>query len=234
MKKSTRQCHAALIAALCGCFLASPGLTQSIDDGKKLFEKHSCTNCHMLKGKGGLVGPPLDGLGKHRDESYIVYKLTVHSLPRRKKLFPVPSELMAHVQIPKADAAAIARYLRSLPAEKYKVQGHGEHVADKVPGGLAFVPEKKTASSTKGSILFKEKGCFACHSVDGFGGSQGPELQGVGARRSRSFIINRIASGAVILPEPTEKSGQVAMPRLRLSEGEVKSIADWLLTLPSK
>ncbi len=221
-----------LFAMVCTCSIL-PALSQS-SDGKKLLIKHACANCHLIEGQGGFIGPPLDGIGAHRDENYIIYKLTVRPLPRRKKLFPVPYELMSHVHVPDADAASIAKYLRSLPAKTYQVQGHGKVSPDEVPAGSAFRPDKESASSKKGMQLFREKGCFACHSVGGLGGTKGPSLQGVGARRSRKFISNRIVSGAVILPEPTEKSGTVSMPALKLSDAEIKSITDWLMTLPLK
>lgn len=35
---------------------------QSLESGAELFNTH-CSNCHQVKGKGGLIGPQLDGIG---------------------------------------------------------------------------------------------------------------------------------------------------------------------------
>lgn len=213
-----------------------PGTAQSKSNGAILIDKHACKNCHLIKGEGGNVGPPLDGLGEHRSEAFIISKLRVNQiLPRRKKLYPVPYELMSHVHVPGKDVAAIATYLRSLPPREYQIKGHAvTAVPDDTPAGSSFKPDAMTTSAKRGSSLFKEKGCFACHSIDGFGGQKGPSLDGVGATRSRRFISDRVARGALILPDPDGKSGQVAMPDLQLTETEIRDITGWLMTLPVK
>ncbi|MGV3530872.1 MAG: PVC-type heme-binding CxxCH protein, partial [Chthoniobacteraceae bacterium] len=46
--------------------------------GEDLFWKHpvaACVNCHTLGGKGSAVGPALDGIGKIRDEAYLIESL---------------------------------------------------------------------------------------------------------------------------------------------------------------
>ncbi len=46
--------------------------------GENIFWHHpiaACMNCHMLGGKGGPVGPPLDGIAGRKDEAYITQSL---------------------------------------------------------------------------------------------------------------------------------------------------------------
>ena len=46
--------------------------------GEEIFWHHpvaACVNCHMLKGKGSTVGPPLDGIAGRKDEAYITESL---------------------------------------------------------------------------------------------------------------------------------------------------------------
>jgi len=46
--------------------------------GENIFWRHpiaACMNCHMLGGKGGPVGPPLDGIAGRKDEAYITQSL---------------------------------------------------------------------------------------------------------------------------------------------------------------
>lgn len=46
--------------------------------GKKIFMTHqvaACNRCHALKGEGGIVGPPLDGIAFRKDKAYILESL---------------------------------------------------------------------------------------------------------------------------------------------------------------
>jgi len=46
--------------------------------GKKIFNEHqlaSCIRCHAIAGKGGVVGPPLDGIATRKDSDYILKAL---------------------------------------------------------------------------------------------------------------------------------------------------------------
>jgi mono/diheme cytochrome c family protein len=46
--------------------------------GEELFWNHpvaSCKNCHVLKGQGNAVGPPLDGIAAKKDAAYLVQSL---------------------------------------------------------------------------------------------------------------------------------------------------------------
>ena len=53
-------------------------LTGDIKRGENIFWNHpvaACKNCHMLKGQGSTVGPPLDGIAGRKDEAYILESL---------------------------------------------------------------------------------------------------------------------------------------------------------------
>ena len=46
--------------------------------GKKIFNEHqiaACIRCHMLEGKGGPIGPPLDGIASRKEADYIMESL---------------------------------------------------------------------------------------------------------------------------------------------------------------
>jgi putative membrane-bound dehydrogenase-like protein len=46
--------------------------------GEDIFWNHpvaACKNCHMLRGQGSAVGPPLDGIAGRKDEAYITESL---------------------------------------------------------------------------------------------------------------------------------------------------------------
>ncbi|MCA0312914.1 MAG: cytochrome c [Candidatus Melainabacteria bacterium] len=89
---------------------------------------------------------------------------------------------------------------------------------------------KVTAQSIeKGAKLFFEKGCMACHSVEGRGGRFAPPLDGV-SKLGRSLIERKIGAGANLTK--TSKAGLVKMPAFALKTDELKSLTDYLISLP--
>lgn len=54
--------------------LAPPKTSSTTGDrllGEQLFEQKGCSNCHMVKGKGGLLGPDLSRVGAGRSAAYL-------------------------------------------------------------------------------------------------------------------------------------------------------------------
>ncbi len=98
----------------------------------------------------------------------------------------------------------------------------------------------KRESGTDSQYLFTEflRGksdslfCLACHSLQN-AKLLGPDLYGVGAIRSRSFIESRIANGAIVMHGGSQyKSSRYSMPPTKLSQQEIKRITDFPMTLP--
>jgi len=45
-----------------------PGVVRAAE----LYQKNFCGNCHKVNGVGGAIGPPLNGIGQHRSEKWVV------------------------------------------------------------------------------------------------------------------------------------------------------------------
>jgi cytochrome c2 len=212
---------------------------ESTDKGAELIEKEGCLHCHFIKGDGGFVGPPLDGIGKYRSQSEITETL-LGTRPRPYD-FPRgvldPSDLMRHVRLSKSSAQEIARYLVTLeaPDKGLKIEGHGKAENDRLPEGFKFEPRPPSDSSRKGLSAYKDSGCAACHSIGGLGGRIGPSLDGIGARRSRDYIEQRISEGAIVVYSGTQyRPTKYSMPPAKLSQQEITQITDFLFTLRKK
>ncbi|MBX9692267.1 MAG: c-type cytochrome [Cyanobacteria bacterium] len=206
--------------------------SQGKEPGRRVVDKNGCLNCHYIQGDGGLLGPPLDGVGGYRQKEYIVKLL---SDPKKMEpittRYPRPEQLMHHVRLPRKDALAVADYLISLPESDLETS-HGASLEDMLPKGFKFTPADPSPSSRKGQVLFEKSGCLACHSLQN-AKRLGPDLNGVGGVRSRSFIENRIARGAIVMHGGTEyKPSSYSMPPQKLSAQQIKQITDFLLTLP--
>lgn len=207
----------------------------------RIIEKQGCLHCHFIKGKGGLVGPPLDGISKYRNEQQLVDTLTGArpiSDDYPKGILD-PRQFMSHVRVSKQTAKELAHYLMETQEEEpINLQGHSrpdEEETEAAPPGFKFEPLPVSASTRKGLQLYREASCAACHSIAGIGGRSGPKLDGIGARRSRNFIESRISRGAIVMFGAHEyKPSQYSMPPAKLPKEQVEQITDFLLTLPAK
>jgi ubiquinol-cytochrome c reductase cytochrome b subunit len=56
----------------------------------------------------------------------------------------------------------------------------------------------------RGAKLFQEKGCSQCHSVNGIGGSKGPDLSAVGKRMKKPALQKQILQGGLNMPPFSE------------------------------
>lgn len=75
--------------------------------GAELVAARGCPGCHMLGGRGGTIGPALDGVVEVRGESYVRRKL-------RDPRFNKSSTVMPAFGLAEAELDAIVAYLRSL------------------------------------------------------------------------------------------------------------------------
>lgn len=97
-------------------------------------------------------------------------------------------------------------------------------------GGSAETPWRTfnpTATDVHdGRVIMERNGCFSCHSVDGFGGRVGPELNGVGMRKSEEELFKWIKSPWSVKPG-------TRMPQFNLSDESILKIISYLETKDS-
>ncbi len=53
----------------------------------------------------------------------------------------------------------------------------------------------------RGERLFKTKGCDTCHMIRGQGSGYGPELTGIGAKRSAAFLRESLVAPEAVVPD---------------------------------
>jgi mono/diheme cytochrome c family protein len=66
---------ASILVVLAVLFAALLAACESNARALQLIEEHKCLECHMLKGKGGAVGPSLTNVGGRRDREYIYQQI---------------------------------------------------------------------------------------------------------------------------------------------------------------
>lgn len=109
-----------------------------------------------------------------------------------------------------------------------------------ITGGAVFSQSSKsskpaTATEVKlGKAFIKTRNCSACHTIDSAGGCLAPPLDGIAKRRNKDFIVARISNSPKAVSRFALLYGQAElMPHPRVNERESRSIATYLLTLPS-
>jgi len=141
--------------------------------GEQLFLGH-CASCHGPKGEGGR-GPYLA-------------RPRLPRAPDDAALFALLRDGIPGTEMP----AAWVMIMKELWQTVTYVRSLGRTAEEKVPGDAA-----------RGAALFTGKGnCASCHVVRGQGGTFGPDLSEIGARRSASYL-----RAALLEPEKTVPEG---------------------------
>jgi cytochrome c oxidase subunit 2 len=76
----------------------------------------------------------------------------------------------------------------------------------------------------QGKKLFFDHGCFGCHTVGTMGTPIGPDLSDIGAKYPPSFLTQW-------LRDPSTQKPKAHMPKLTLSEDDIRALAVYLSSL---
>ncbi|MHB1661239.1 MAG: c-type cytochrome [bacterium] len=113
-----------LLFVLISILLASPeiaGAYNNNSQGQYLFNYYNCTDCHIIKGVGGTLGPSLSNYGNKNK----IYRWTVAQIENPQSHYKVGSEIKingktyyaimpSYNYIPYGDIEKLASYLDSL------------------------------------------------------------------------------------------------------------------------
>jgi cytochrome c551/c552 len=141
-----------------------------VENGKRLFSEKKCVVCHQVGVYGGVVGPSLDHLGQYGSPILVAASMWNHG--------PTMAELMEERGVPRptftgSELTDLISYLESAtPAS--------------LAGPLYVLP----GNAEEGRVLFTEKGCITCHSVQGVGGRIAPDL----AERGQQWGLTEFAA----------------------------------------
>jgi cytochrome c oxidase cbb3-type subunit 3 len=149
-----------------------PSSRVDLATGEKLFQHH-CALCHGPKGEGGR-GP-------------VLTQAKLSRAPDDATLVKVIEDGIRGTEMPGADSMSdremrqTAAYVRSL----------GKTPQKPVPGNPAH-----------GAEIYRGKGaCATCHSIKSEGGISGPDLAGIGGRRSAAYLRESLVDPSAAVPE---------------------------------
>ena len=76
----------------------------------------------------------------------------------------------------------------------------------------------------RGRMVFRDQGCYGCHTAEGMGTPIGPDLSRIGAKRNETDL-------ARWLRDPSTHRPSAHMPKLQLTEAEVQALTAYLGSL---
>jgi mono/diheme cytochrome c family protein len=198
------------------------------DKGKALYRSYQCAACHMIDGKGGKLGPPLDGIGGHRGKEFIVAHLLNPEEQMRDypEVFGGRPNIMPHLGVSRREAKQLAEYLLTLtePGSGFLVTAHPK--LDPPPPKDPKHPIHPGAGAdqiARGKQIFIDNNCAMCHTVQGSATRFGPRLDNLSIKWTREALIS-------FLIEDDQKAAMKSKT-LGLSENEVNSLVDFLMSL---
>lgn len=146
---------------------------EDLAKGKRVYEAQ-CALCHGMTGTGGRGANLTNGKFKHASDDAGLVEVVRNGVR--------DSEMPGAWWMSERESVQVAYYVGSL---------------SKVAGNM-----KVAGSIPNGREIFEGKGgCSGCHIVAGRGGSMGPELTDIGARRSPEHLRASILNPAASVPD---------------------------------
>lgn len=148
-----------------------PTSPSDLATGERLFQ-NNCALCHGTNGGGGR-GPLLarPKLNRATDDAALVKVI---------ELGIEGTEMPGAWQMSEREVRQVAAYVRTL----------GRIDVTPVPGDVG-----------KGSQIYQSNGCAGCHMAKGQGRTIGPELSGIGLRRSAAYLRESVLDPEASLPD---------------------------------
>jgi nitric oxide reductase subunit C len=182
-------------------------LTTQVSDGKWVWQKHNCNDCHTILGIGGYYAPDLTKVMSFRNSDW-----TKRFLKEPEKVWPakrrMPNLYLKDDEI--GDLVAFLTWINGIDTNNWP------------PQPIAAATKPLTVQTQKGEDLFKSLGCSACHMINGVGGQVGPDLTKVGIRRNKAWIEEQIKN-------PKSHNPNSIMPSFaKVSDKDIEDLADYL------
>lgn len=92
-------------------------------------------------------------------------------------------------------------------------------------GAIALMTSNVHAQDRNaGQTIFRDQGCFGCHTIGVVGTPIAPDLSHIGAKRDRAYLTRW-------LKDPSMQRPTAHMPKIELSDSEVQALAAYLGSL---
>ena len=174
----------------------------------KVYERYKCYVCHQFNGYGGTVAPDLSYEGSRATREWLI-----QFLKNPQTLRPTLVLRMPQFNMSDREAATIADYFGM-------VLQHPDVNMDAVDR-KEFTPQMAALGKELYEVKYQ---CQACHTIGSTGGYVGPSLNDAGNWMTPAWIEAWLRNPQGLVPGAIE-------PRRAFTDGEVKALTAYLLTL---
>ncbi len=176
--------------------------------GERLFVGKSCVVCHQVAGYGGVAGPSLDHLGQYGSPILVAAAMWNHG-PGMQAMMEAKG--IKRPTFSGSELTDLIAYLESISPPS-------------LAGPLYVLP----GDANEGRVTFTEKGCAECHSVQGVGGREAPDL----ARRGVRWNLTQFAAAMWNkAPGMTAHMGTRGIHVPQLGAGEMADLVAYLYSV---
>jgi cytochrome c oxidase cbb3-type subunit III len=134
-----------------------------LSEGARLF-RGQCAACHGPNGAGGAGGPDLrTGAFRRGDSDEALFQLVAKGIP----------------------GTAMPAY-NGEGRQIWQIVGYVQSLS------VGQAAERAKGDAARGEAVFKAHACANCHTIGGSGGAVGPDLTGIGSRRSLGSLQRSI------------------------------------------
>jgi ubiquinol-cytochrome c reductase cytochrome b subunit len=164
------------------------------------FRNENCAGCHTAGDGAAKIGPDLAARPIRRDAAWLIEHFKAPAAQR-------PGSSMPAVQLTGAQMNSLAAFLLRLTPQN--------------AAALRDAP----AFAVDGALVYQANQCGACHVINGVGMKIGPPLNGLGKRRSASWVERHFR-------EPQALSPGTMMPAYKLPPRQLNDLTQYLMVLP--
>lgn len=187
----------------------SDQITPEVIRGKDLWDSNNCMGCHTLFGEGAYYAPELTKVMDRRGPIFVRAILkdpqAMYPNERKMKNYHFRDEEIS-------DLIAFLSWCGKVDLNGFPPQP--------VLMPVALPPGQSAVASQNRPQIFNQL-CVACHTLEGQGGQVGPNLDGVGSRKTSEEIRRWLRDPAAVKPG-------TAMPKLPLSDEQIGELAAFL------
>jgi nitric oxide reductase subunit C len=190
-------------------------LTDEVVQGKRVWHKHNCNDCHTILGIGGYYSPDVTKTYSTRGETWLKAFLRnpESTDPQRRKM---PNQNLSDDEIKKL--IVFLKWVDAIDTNQWPPKP----ITVAKTTGVAL---EETARPLLGKNLYNQSRCDLCHQIGGHGGIIGPDLSKVGSKYDPQWLAKKIK-------DPKSVNPTTQMPAYpQLSDNEIEALVSFLTGL---
>ncbi len=183
-------------------------LSEEVVQGKRVWQKYNCNDCHTILGFGGYYAPDMTKVYTRIGKTGIRERIKKPEVILAKSWRKMPQQNLQDMEIDQL--VAFLKWVSEIDTHDWPPQDSNKIPSSSIRRMIA------TVGISPGGALFKEKGCFGCHKIGGMGSDAGPAMEGIGKKYNRETLSQYIINPAAVNP----KSGMPAQKEVSPAEAE--------------